>query len=41
MTSAFEQSVSLDVVGLSAGGYTVDTNDVRGTFKLDADNKPP
>jgi len=37
----FEQVVPLDVVGLSAGEYTVDVNGVRETFELAVDNIPP
>lgn len=34
----FEQSVSLDVEGLSAGTYAVDVNGVSAEFTLDMDN---
>jgi putative hemolysin len=34
----FEESVSLDVAGLSAGTYTVVAGDVSETFTLDVDN---
>jgi hypothetical protein len=34
----FEESVSLDVLGLSAGTYTVDAHGVTGTFELVVDN---
>lgn len=36
----FEQSISLDVEGLSAGTYTVDVNGVSAQFTLDMDNTP-
>lgn len=38
VVTPFEQSVSLEVVGLPAGTYTVDINGTTGTFALDADN---
>jgi inhibitor of cysteine peptidase len=34
----FEENVSLDVLGLSAGTYTVDAHGVTGTFELAVDN---
>lgn len=37
----FEESISLDVAGLPAGAYTVNVNDVSGTFTLDVDNAIP
>ncbi len=37
----FEQSISLDVVGLPAGEYTVDVYGETQTFTLDADNVLP
>jgi hypothetical protein len=37
----FEESIPLDVYGLSAGTYTVDVNGVKETFTLDVDNAPP
>jgi len=36
----FEETVSLDVYGLSAGTYTVDVNGAKETFTLDVDNAP-
>ena len=36
----FEQSISLDVVGLPAGTYDVVVNGVTGSFTLDVDNVP-
>ena len=38
--SPFEETVPLDVHGLSAGTYTVDVGGTRETFKLDVDNAP-
>ncbi len=35
----FEEVISLDVVGLPAGTYTVDVNGVQGTFEFAVDNK--
>ncbi|NLF14167.1 MAG: hypothetical protein GX597_20480 [Anaerolineaceae bacterium] len=37
---AFEEVVSLDVLGLPAGVYTVDANGVTETFALAIDNVP-
>ena len=37
----FETSVSLDVLGLSAGTYTVIVNGVSAEFTLDSDNVGP
>jgi inhibitor of cysteine peptidase len=37
----FEEVVSLDVLGLKAGVYTVDVNGVTQTFELQMDNEPP
>ncbi len=37
----FEERISLDVLGLPAGTYTVDVNGVGDTFALDIDNVPP
>lgn len=37
----FEQVISLDVLGLSAGEYQVDVNGVMGSFELAIDNIPP
>ena len=37
----FETTVSLDVLGLSAGTYTVSVNGVEASFTLDADNVGP
>lgn len=37
----FETSVSLDVLGLSAGTYTVSVNGVSAEFTLDTDNVGP
>lgn len=34
----FEHTVALDVVGLKAGTYTVNVNDVRETFIMEVDN---
>jgi len=34
----FEETIPLDVYGLSAGVYTVDVNSVTDTFTLDVDN---
>ena len=34
----FEEIISLEVYGLSAGTYTVDVNGVQGTFDLEVDN---
>ncbi len=34
----FEETISLDVYGLSAGTYTVDVNGVKGSFTLEIDN---
>jgi inhibitor of cysteine peptidase len=39
--SPFEETISLDVVGLKAGTYTVDVNGVTETFTLSADNVLP
>lgn len=36
----FEESISLDVLGLPAGEYTVDVNGTIDTFRLDVDNEP-
>lgn len=36
----FEERISLDVYGLSAGVYTVDVNGVSDTFTLEVDNVP-
>jgi hypothetical protein len=37
----FEESISLDVYGLSAGSYTVDVNGITDTFELAVDNALP
>ena len=37
----YEESISLDVVGLEAGVYTVDVNGIAATFELQVDNVPP
>lgn len=37
----FELSVSLDVLGLAAGTYSVNVNGVQAEFTLDMDNSPP
>jgi len=37
----FEETIALDVAGLSAGTYTVDVNGVTGSFTLDVDNALP
>jgi inhibitor of cysteine peptidase len=37
----FEEVISLDVLGLPAGVYTVNVNGVSDTFTLDVDNVPP
>jgi inhibitor of cysteine peptidase len=37
----FEEVISLDVLGLEAGIYTVDVNGVTGSFELSMDNEPP
>jgi inhibitor of cysteine peptidase len=37
----FEEVISLDVLGLEAGIYTVDVNGVTGSFELSVDNEPP
>jgi hypothetical protein len=37
----YEEVISLDVVGLPAGSYTVDVNGVTGTFELAMDNILP
>jgi inhibitor of cysteine peptidase len=34
----FEEVVSLDVIGLEAGTYTINVNGVTGTFQLQVDN---
>ncbi|HAJ33877.1 MAG TPA: hypothetical protein DCK79_11065 [Candidatus Atribacteria bacterium] len=34
----FEEIIPLDVYGLPAGTYTVDVNEVQGTFDLEIDN---
>ncbi|MBU4226970.1 hypothetical protein KKA86_05315 [bacterium] len=34
----FEEVIPLDVYGLPAGTYTVDVNEVQGTFDLEIDN---
>jgi len=34
----FEETIPLDVYGLSAGDYTVDVNSVTDTFTLGVDN---
>ncbi len=34
----FEETISLDVYGLSAGTYTVDVNGIAGSFTLEIDN---
>ena len=34
----FEEIISLDVLGLPAGTYTVDVNGVQGTFDFEIDN---
>ena len=36
----FELNVSLDVLGLAAGTYSVDVNGVEASFTLDMDNQP-
>ncbi|MEZ4643216.1 MAG: hypothetical protein R3E31_10870 [Chloroflexota bacterium] len=38
VVSEFEESISLDVVGLKAGTYTVNVNGMSDTFTLDVDN---
>jgi inhibitor of cysteine peptidase len=38
VVTPFEEIISLDVVGLKAGSYTVDVNGVRDTFELQVDN---
>ena len=37
----YEESISLDVIGLEAGVYTVDVNGVTETFELQVDNALP
>jgi len=37
----FQEAISLEVVGLPAGTYTVDVNGVTGSFTLDVDNVLP
>jgi inhibitor of cysteine peptidase len=37
----FEETIALDVVGLKAGVYVVNVNDVSSSFELSADNAPP
>jgi hypothetical protein len=37
----FEEVISLDVLGLPAGTYTVDVNGVIGSFELEMDNVAP
>ena len=37
----FEESISLDVVGLLAGTYPVNVNNAGGSFTLQVDNIPP
>lgn len=41
MIVPFEEVISLEVVGLPAGRYTVDVNGVRDSFELAVDNVPP
>jgi len=41
MVVSFEEVISLDVLGLPAGTYTVDVNGVRDSFELTVDNVPP
>jgi inhibitor of cysteine peptidase len=41
MLVSFEEVISLDVLGLPAGTYTVDVNGVRDSFQLAVDNVPP
>ncbi len=36
----FTETLDMDVVGLSAGTYTVQVNDISGTFTLQVDNVP-
>lgn len=36
----FEEVIALDVLGLKAGRYTVNVNEVIGTFELTIDNVP-
>lgn len=36
----FEESISLDVLGLEAGSYSVDVNGMAASFTLDIDNSP-
>jgi hypothetical protein len=38
---SYEETVPLDVLGLTAGVYTVDANGVTATFELQADNEAP
>jgi hypothetical protein len=41
MLTPFEHRISLDVVGLKAGAYTVSVNGVKATFELSVDNVLP
>ncbi len=41
MLTAFEKQVSLDILGLPAGTYTVEANGVQTTFSLEVDNVSP
>jgi inhibitor of cysteine peptidase len=34
----FEETITLEVYGLTAGTYTVDVNGVQSTFDLEVDN---
>ena len=38
MIAPFEETIPLEVYGLSAGTYTVDVNGVQGSFVLEIDN---
>jgi hypothetical protein len=37
----FEETISLDVLGLDAGQYSVSVNGISGSFTLDVDNRIP
>lgn len=41
VVTEFEEVISLDVLGLPAGTYTVDVNGVTDSFELETDNVPP
>lgn len=41
VVSFFEETISLDVLGLPAGKYTVDVNGLTDTFELSVDNVAP